>query len=235
MGTNDYANEKLPFDCTLIQQLYRISGYPVTVAQFQAFRTADGYQQQKYWTGAGWAWRQEEQIEAPREFDEIFQTPNHPQVGVSWYEAVAFCRWLTETFGYEVRLPTEAEWERAARHTDGRTYPWNGEFDINRCNIDETGIGATSAVGIYPAGDAECGAADLSGNVWEWCITKWRDTYEEYEGRVDDELDGDPRRVLRGGTFSVEHRDLVRCAARLRHARRYRFDDAGFRVVSSGF
>ena len=113
-------------------------------------------------------------IEDPRDVRaHSFQTPNHPQVGVSWYEAVAYCNWLSERLGYTVRLPSEAEWERAARSTDGRIYPWGDEFDARRCNMSDTGIGATSTVGIFPDGDADCGAADMSGNVWEWCSTKW--------------------------------------------------------------
>ena len=84
-----------------------------------------------------------------------------------------YCAWLSRAVGREMRLPTEAEWERAARHTDGRIYPWGNDFDAGRCNMAETGIGGTSPVGIFPTGDAVCGASDMAGNVWEWTSSLW--------------------------------------------------------------
>ena len=181
----------------------------------------------------GWRWRQSEDADSPRDFGPLFQAPNHPRVGVSWYEAVAYCSWLSERLGYTVRLPSEAEWERAARSTDGRIYPWGDEFDARRCNMSDTGIGATSTVGIFPDGDSVCGAADMSGNVWEWCSTKWLGSYKDYEAQADNTPDGDDRRVLRGGAFFNVQFD-VRCASRLGYSPDGRGNLDGIRLCAPG-
>ncbi|MGA9347945.1 MAG: SUMF1/EgtB/PvdO family nonheme iron enzyme [Anaerolineae bacterium] len=157
---------------------FYISRYLVTNAQFAAFVEASDYQERRYWTEAGWQWKGDP---GPDTYGGVFDLPNHPVVGVSWYEAVAFCRWLTEHLrengeigpAQEVTLPTEAQWEKASRGTDGRIYPWGNEPDPNKANYDETGIGATSAVGCFPGGASPCGALDMSGNVWEWTRSLW--------------------------------------------------------------
>jgi toxoflavin biosynthesis protein ToxD len=159
---------------------------------------------------------------------------NHPQVGVSWYEAAAFCLWLSEKTGHKVDLPTEAQWERAARHTDGRIFAWGNDFDAGCCNMGDTGIGGTSAVGIFPGGAAECGAMDMCGNVWEWCRTVYCDSYKDYQKKVSDDLEGTAARVVRGGAFFL-NRDFVRCAVRLGHGGPgLRLEGNGFRVVAPG-
>jgi len=155
---------------------------------------------------------------------------------VTWYEAVAFCRWLTEELrkkgdiapDEEVSLPSEAQWEKAARGTDGRVYPWGDKPDPNRANYRDTGIGTTSAVGCFPGGPSPCWIEDLSGNVWEWCRTKWQVSYEDY--RDEDDLEGDTVRVLRGGAFHDVSRYL-RCAFRLMGYPEVRDGNFGFRVV----
>ena len=125
MGDDDLHDFTKPsFTCDLITQPYRIARFPVTVGQYRAFIDDHGYEDRGWWTADGWTWRAGEEIGGPRSFDAPFQTPNHPQIGVSWYEAMAFCAWLSDRLGRPILLPNEAQWERAARHTDGRDYPW---------------------------------------------------------------------------------------------------------------
>jgi formylglycine-generating enzyme required for sulfatase activity len=154
---------------------------------------------------------------------------------MSWYEAVAFCRWLSDRLGFEVSLPTEAQWERAARHTDGRTYPWGEAEDVSaRANVAGTGIGSTSAVGVFPGGMAECGALDMAGNVWEWSRTKAAGDYRDYERKVDDVLEGDERRVVRGGAWDYPVFG-ARCSGRDGLEPGGRSGFIGFRVVAPPF
>lgn len=234
-ATWDEAQETPQFNCQLIREAYRVSRYPVTVAQYQAFVEGGGYREAKYWTKAGWQWRQSENRDRPNDYDEVYQTLNHPRVGVNWYEAVAFCRWLSERLGFEVSLPTEAQWERAARHTDGRTYPWGEAEDVSaRANVSESSIGSTSAVGMLPQGKAECGTLDMAGNVWEWCRTKMTKDYKDYERKVDDDLESEEARVLRGGAWSSRD-DLARCSGRLTYEPNLLGRAFGFRVVAPPF
>jgi len=220
-----------------ITEGYLISRYPVTNAQFTAFVGAGGYRERRYWTEAGWERKEREGWTEPRDYGEPFNLLNHPVVGVSWYGAVAFCRWLTEQLrqnrgldaNEEITLPTESQWEKAARGTDGRIYPWGNEPDPDHANYGETGIGTTSAVGCFPGGASPHGVEDLSGNVWEWCRTKWEGDYEGY--RDDNDLEGEVRRVLRGGAFGG-YQGGVRCAYRDRDDPRQPLQDR--RVSCSG-
>lgn len=153
-------------------------------------------------------------------------------VNVTWRDAMAYCQWLSQQTGEEHRLPTEAEWEKAARgDQDARPYPWGWGFDPHKCNTYETGIGGTSPVGMFPAGASPYGCLDMSGNVWEWTMTKWTDDYANY--RPDNRPEGDERRVLRGGSFLNSRLD-VRCAYRYRNFPLIRNVNLGFRVVAPG-
>lgn len=143
---------------------------------------------------------------------------------VDWYEALAFCRWLSFKTGVNINLPTEQQWEKAARGTDGREYPWGVEFESSYCNADFT-LGETSAVGIYPQGQAPCGALDMAGNVWEWCLNK----YNSSEVIAPDLSGGN--RVIRGGSWG-DDTDILRCALRYEDRPRYRYYDLGFRLVN---
>src|SRR5262249_56725196 len=104
--------------------------------------------------------------------DPLYNADNQPVVGISWYEAVAYCRWLSAATGREFYLPSEAEWEKAARGLHGLIYPWDNEWRSGRCNSSEASIGRPSPVGSFPAGASPYGALDMAGNVSEWCPTK---------------------------------------------------------------
>jgi formylglycine-generating enzyme required for sulfatase activity len=119
-----------------------------------------------------------------------------PRETVSWYQAVAFCRWLSDKLGYLVRLPTEFEWQQAATGGDTRrVYPWGKEWDASRCNSADKGLQRTSTVGLYPHGTWPCGPLDMAGNVMEWCLSIYnRPTHNQIDNSSD-------YRVLRGGPW----------------------------------
>jgi formylglycine-generating enzyme required for sulfatase activity len=152
-------------------------------------------------------------------------------VGVSWYEALAYCRWLSEKSGKPYRLPTEAEWEKAARGTDGRRYPWGDAWDASLCNNKESGPGKTTPVGEYPEGESPYGVEELVGQVWEWCRTKYSSSYpyQPDDGREDEE--GSDTRILRGGSwYDSDPAGVCRCGYRCGDPRFWN-DSGGFRCV----
>ncbi|MGH7494141.1 MAG: SUMF1/EgtB/PvdO family nonheme iron enzyme [bacterium] len=195
-----------------------ISRFPITNAQFQTFVKAGGYEEPKFWTEAKAAkvwkngainsrWDNEPRIR-PADFGSPFNLSNHPAVGITWYEALAFARWLEKLYHergwlderWQVTLPSEAEWEKAARggihipsekivraihdldqgHVElrenplpQRRYPWIGEEDSSRANYDHSGIGKTSPVGCFSNGQSPYGCEEMSGNVWEWTRSLW--------------------------------------------------------------
>lgn len=187
---------------------FQITRTPVTNAQYKLFVDATGHRAPTHWVNGA--------LPAGKE--------KHPVVNVSWRDAVVFCEWAG------VRLPTEAEWEKAARGHDGRLYPW-GDTPPNRdrCNFDMQ-IGAPTAVGNYPDGASPYGALDMVGNVWEWTASIWLDNYENYMTQMANSADNNLRRVLRGGGF--RDAEFVRCAARSWDLSTQRYRDLGFRVVA---
>jgi formylglycine-generating enzyme required for sulfatase activity len=131
-------------------------------------------------------------------------------VGVSWYEAVAFCLWLTDVTGENIMLPTEAQWQYAAQGDDGRAYPWGPKWDPTRCNnnVDGKGIGKTTPVQHYEnQGQSQFGVVDMAGNVWEWCLTDYDNKTNVFN--IDATL-----RVLRGGSWYVSDTGRFRCDSR---------------------
>ena len=152
-----------------IEQAFEIDVYPVTNGQYKKFIEAGGYTNDDCWSEEGRKWRQKESVIQPEYWeDEKWNQPELPVVGVCYYEAEAYAKWVGK------RLPTEKEWEKAARGTDGREYPWEGEFDKEKCNSDESGIGTTSRVDRYPNGVSPYGCYDMAGNVREW-TSDWYD------------------------------------------------------------
>jgi formylglycine-generating enzyme required for sulfatase activity len=160
---------------------------------------------------------------------------DHPVVNVSWEDAMDFCQWLSQETGKGFVLPSEAEWEKAARGTAGRIYPWGDEPPTpDLCNFGYN-VGGTTPVGKYsPKGDSPYGCADMAGNVWEWTRSLYEDyPYDPDDGREDLEASG--RRVLRGGAFSLPE-VVVRCAGRNHgYGPSNRNLNLGFRVVVSPF
>jgi formylglycine-generating enzyme required for sulfatase activity len=165
---------------------------------------------------------------------------DHPVANVIWNTVMEYCQWLNSLLkaelpsGLALRLPTEAEWEKAARGADGREYPWGNTFDKNKCNSREGGKGGTTSVGMYsPQGDSPYGCADMSGNVWEWTHSEYKAyPYNEKDGREDEQKS--VARVVRGGAVNFVGSNL-RCAYRVRDYPYFRHDDYGFRVVVSSF
>ncbi|MCB0100741.1 MAG: SUMF1/EgtB/PvdO family nonheme iron enzyme [Anaerolineales bacterium] len=201
---NEQHSVDIPYD-------YWMAHFPVTNAQYSQFKKKD--------FGEG--------------------KEKHPVVGVSWNDAIEYCQWLNQILISEfknqnliLRLPTEAEWEKAARGTDGREYPWGNQFDKNKCNTHEGGKGDTTPFSLFsPQGDSPYGCADMSGNVWEWTHSLYKPyPYNINDGRENEK--GSGTRILRGGSF-LSVSDLARCGFRLGNSPVYGDWSLGFRVVVS--
>jgi formylglycine-generating enzyme required for sulfatase activity len=225
MGSTEYGDEGPVHQVWL--DAFWMARTPVTNAEYAEFIAAGGYRERKYWTEAGWEWR--EGRTKPREWDKYKGKRDHPVRYITWYEALAYARWRG------AMLPSEAQWEKAARGglqipnaqslipnpNPERGFPWGDQFDKSKCNTSESGIGDTTPVGKYsPAvhpelvegGDSPYGMADMAGNVWEWTST----VYLPYPYRPDDgreDLEGGRSRVLRGGSF-YDDENSARCSAR---------------------
>jgi len=194
-----------------IEKDYYIDIYPVTNQRYDPFIRAGGYDNKALWSKAVWNWKRRGKVSQPKWWDDPkWNQSDHPVVGVSYFEAEAFANWAGK------RLPTEQEWEKAARGTDGRKYPWGDDFDKDKCNCEGSGIKGTTSVTKYVNGVSPFGCHDMAGNVWEWCAS-WYDNSKE-------------SRVLRGGAW-VNGSDRLRCASRTGSDPRKTYLTIGFRCA----
>ncbi|MGC9393856.1 MAG: SUMF1/EgtB/PvdO family nonheme iron enzyme [Anaerolineae bacterium] len=238
-------DEELP-EHTLALSEYYLARTPVTNGQYLTFVQAREYHRPEHWPSDGFP---EDQAD-------------HPVINVTWYDAMAYCAWLTERVSVEkylvkvwhvrqwetieidgeawiFQLPSEAEWEKGARGTDGRLYPWGNLWDAQRCNTKDSRSTGTTPVDAYPLGASPYGVLDVAGNVWEWTRTLWgvdilttlfKYPYNPADGREDMQADAAMYRVLRGGSYNYG-RDAARCTARNRLMPNHGNWFVGFRVA----
>jgi len=206
----------------LISKGFWLDRTEVTNAAFDAFIKAGGYEDPAWWSVEGWKWRQA-QTKLPN--DCLPLVANHPRVCVTWYEAQAFAAWRGG------RLPTEAEWEYAARGPDAKIYPWGDTFDSTRCNV--VGTKAPEDVGSHPGGASWVGAEDMAGNAMEW-VHDWLDVHY-YEQEFTDDPRGPEKgsvKVEKGGWWG-SNPFVARSAYRhFEDPPEYQDHHIGFRVVS---
>lgn len=199
---------------------FRMAKYMVTNAQFEAFLKAnDGYRNEECWKG----------IERSKGASlASWQEANAPREAVSWYEAVAFCRWLSQRTGSKLRLPAEWEWQQAATGGDpSRDFPWPGRWDGARSNGGQSQLNLATAVGLYPNGATKQGVMDMAGNVWEWCLNKYEDPVAPESLSIDD---SNVERVLRGG-FWVNESESHRVSTRNKNNAGTRYSNIGCRLA----
>jgi formylglycine-generating enzyme required for sulfatase activity/energy-coupling factor transporter ATP-binding protein EcfA2 len=214
MGSETGKDNQKPCHPVYLDE-YWIARVPMTNAQYFLFVQATGHAVPDHWQDG----------RPPKHLE------SHPVTKVSWHDAVAYCRWLSQVTGKSITLPSEAEWEKAARgDKDAREFPWGETFDRFRCNTYELGVGTTTPVGIFPDGASPYGVLDMSGNVWEWT----RSWSENYPYRPDDGREsmdsGGNWRVLRGGSWDLNS-NSARAAYRDDGPPDYRPYYIGFRVV----
>ena len=215
-----------PFGCESPQHEVHLNGYwiskhPITEEQFEDCKSDLG-------------------INIPKRIiktDGIFRNdwPNVPQTSVNWFESFQYCRWASKVTGRNVRLPTEAEWEKAARGTDGRHYPWGNTPPPSDEHVHRKPIMNVKPIGLKsPIGDSPYGCADMLGNIGEWCSSIWADySYDRNDGREGIIVDKHYKRIVRGKPWFLDSK-LFRCAVRFTSyptSRDSLDSGTGFRIV----
>jgi formylglycine-generating enzyme required for sulfatase activity len=195
---------------------YEIGKYPLIVAEYACFVRATKHEEpHSPFNNLTWK-QQQERI-------------NHPVVNIVWKDALAYAQWLAKLTNEQWRLPTEAEWEKAARGVDGRKYPWGNEWDKTKANTSDGGPGTTTLVGTYPQGASPYGCLDMAGNVWEWTSTIFKPyPYQANDGRED--LNTQGNRVLRGGAW-LNYPQYARVACRFHYRIGYFDGNFGVRLA----
>ena len=221
MGSREGRSNEQPLH-PIDLDAFLIARVPITNAQYHLFIQATRHPAPRHW----------QEDRPPKGLE------SHPVTYVSWHDALAYCLWLSRETGKPVTLPSEAQWERAARgDKDQREYPWGDRFEATWCNSEALGLGATTPVGIFPEGASRYGCLDMVGNVWEWTSSLAGDyPYPGQEAtrraREDHMARGD--RVLRGGAFDYSP-VFLRCASRSDGNPDGLGPAVGFRVVASCF
>jgi toxoflavin biosynthesis protein ToxD len=198
---------------------FEIGRFPITNYDYQLFIWDTGIRLPRGWNG----------------FTFNVEVSDHPVVGISKADAEAYCTWLSEKLQQEIRLPNEAEWEKASRGNDVRIYPWGNEFDPWRCNTQESGKRSTTPIGSYsPIGDSPWGVTDMVGNVFEWTSSiftpyPYSNITASAAGR---DGKGSDKSIVRGGAWYYSHK-LARCAARELVMPTYVSPALGFRLAAS--
>jgi formylglycine-generating enzyme required for sulfatase activity len=222
-----------------------IDVYPVTNARYRLFLEAGGYEREACWTPEGWAWKEKHSIRQPAQWGEAgWDGPEQPVAGVSWYEADAYARWAGR------RLPSDAEWEKAARGTDGRRYPWDDAWPTARLANFDSAVGRTTPVGLYPEGVSPFGCHDMAGNVNNWTSDWYWPGFGRYcvenglvtNPRLDDALrqslaaESIVEKVDRGGGFATprEFHEVLGCTRKVYWTPDTRHPWNGFRTVRDG-
>jgi formylglycine-generating enzyme required for sulfatase activity len=209
---------------------FDIAHTPVTVTQYAAFLNSGAVRQKRWWSNEGWEWLMggidgwgRENRWQPETWENQRQRPYHPIVGVTWYEACAYCAWVSHEKECVVRLPTEEEWEYAARGDDGRPYPWGDYFDSTLTNTLEAGCYDTVEVTSIPGDVSSFGVMDMAGNVQEW-------TSSDYSPMANEQYYGRSLKIVRGGSFN-DTSFGSRTSYRRAYPLGYYFPFLGFRVV----
>jgi len=229
-STNSTIEQPIHEQC--FTEPFWIDRTEVTNVEYQRFIDAGGYTNAAYWTDEGWQWRTENNIITP-DNTTGFTGPNQPRVGISWYEAIAYTNWRSERDAASIQLPSEPEWEYAARGPDSLNYPWGNDFAANNLVYSANSNRQTAEVGSRPSGTSWVDALDMSGNVWEWTRSVYDETsflYPYIANDIREDMRSSERRVIRSGSWRFVQ-DYTLSSFRFSRFINSRLNTIGFRCV----